>query len=110
MRMHIAQIDTNAPGIRFMVSAPAGFREVVRRPTLELLREVGAQLAINAHFFLPFPSADREVWIIGLGASEGRVFSAFETPEQSYALVADAPALNFDRRQRSDRPPRSGVT
>ena len=35
--------------------------------------------------------------MIGLAASEGRVFSAFEIPEQSYALVAFAPAINIDR-------------
>ena len=54
-------------------------------------------VAINGHYFLPFPSEDKAAWIIGLGASEGRVFSAFEAPEQSYALVAFAPAINIDR-------------
>ena len=101
VRMHIAQIDTRARGIRFMVSSPGGSREVPRQQTVEFLRAVGAQLAINAHFFLPFPSPDTEAWIIGLGASEGRVFSAFESPEQSFALVANAPAINFDRSQRA---------
>lgn len=101
VRMHIAQIDTKAPGVRFRVSSPGGGREVVRQSTLAFLQEVGAQLAINAHFFLPFPSTDTDAWIIGLGASEGRVFSAFEAPQQNYALVADAPALNFDPRQRA---------
>lgn len=101
VRMHIAQIDTRAPGIRFQVSAPGGTRETVRQSTLDFLKTVGAQLAINAHFFLPFPSQDTDAWIIGLGASNGQVFSAFETPEQDYALVADAPALNFDPRQRA---------
>lgn len=101
IRMHIAQIDTRAPGIRFLVSPPGGSREVSRQSTLGFLRAVGAQLAINAHFFLPFPSPDAEAWVIGLGASQGRVFSAFERPEQSYALVADAPALNFDPRQQA---------
>ena len=44
-------------------------------------------MAINAHYFLPFPSEDRTAWVIGLGASEGRVFSAFEPP-RSYALAS----------------------
>jgi Phosphodiester glycosidase len=101
LRMHVAQIDLQAPGIRFKVSPPGGDREVVRQTTLEFLRQERAQLAINAHYFLPFPSADRTAWIIGLGASEGRVFSAFESPEQSYALVAFAPALNIDRDNRA---------
>lgn len=97
LRMHVAQIDLRAPGIRFKVSSPGGDREVIRQSTLEFLKRERAQLAINAHFFLPFPSEDRTAWVIGLGASEGRVFSAFEIPEQSYALVAYAPAINIDR-------------
>ena len=97
LRIHAAQIDLQAPGIRFMVSPPGGDREVMRQSTLDFLRQQRAQLAINGHFFLPFPSDDESAWVIGLGASEGRIFSAFEAPEQSYALVALAPALNIDR-------------
>jgi exopolysaccharide biosynthesis protein len=101
IRMHVAQIDLRAPGIRFTVSPPGGEREVIRQRTLAFMTEQRAQLAINGHFFLPFPSADSTAWVIGLGASEGRVFSAFEIPEQSYALVAFAPALNIDRNNRA---------
>ena len=97
LRMHVAQIDLRAPGIRFKVSPPGGDREVLRQTTLDFLTQERAQLAINGHFFLPFPSEDRTAWVIGLGASEGRVFSAFEIPEQSYALVAFAPAINIGR-------------
>ena len=73
----------------------------MRETTLDFLTRSGAQLAVNAHFFLPFPSDELDAWLIGLAASEGRVYSAFETPEQDFALVADAPALRFDRRQRA---------
>jgi exopolysaccharide biosynthesis protein len=97
LRMHVAQIDLRAPGIRFKVSTPGGDREVFRQTTLDFLKQERAQLAINAHFFLPFPSDDRTAWVIGLGASEGRVFSSFEIPEQNYALVAFASAINIDR-------------
>ena len=97
LRMHIAQIDLRAPGIRFKVSPPGGDREVLRQSTLDFLNQERAQIAINGHFFLPFPSEDKTAWVIGLAASEGRVFSAFEIPEQSYALVAFAPAINIDR-------------
>jgi len=97
LRLHVAQIDLRAPGIRFKVSPPGGDREVMRQSTLDFLTQQRAQLAINGHFFLPFPSEDKTAWVIGLGASEGRVFSAFEIPEQSYALVAFAPAINIDR-------------
>src|SRR5262249_15870470 len=51
---------------------------------------------INSHFFLPFPSADLNAMLVGLAASDGNVFSSFEAPVQSYALVTDAPALNLD--------------
>jgi exopolysaccharide biosynthesis protein len=100
VRMHIVLIDTRAPGIRFKVSPPGGTREVVRQTTRDFLKSERAQVAVNGHFFLPFPSADADAWVIGLAASEGRVYSAFETPEQNYALVADAPALNIDHRNR----------
>jgi hypothetical protein len=73
----------------------------VRETTLDFVRREGAQFGINAHFFLPFPSDDAEAWVIGLAASEGTVYSAFETPEQSFALVADAPALRIDGRNRA---------
>jgi len=97
LHMHIAQIDLTAPGLRFKLSPPAGPREVVRQTTLEFMTQEHAQLAVNAHFFLPFPSADRDAWVIGIAASDGRVYSAFESPEQDYALLPDAPGVNIDR-------------
>ena len=96
IRMHVVQIDLTAPGLRFKLSSPAGAREVVRQSTLEYLKAEHAQVAINGHFFLPWPSTTPEAEIIGLGASEGRVYSIFESPAQSYALVANAPAINID--------------
>ncbi|MEP7116721.1 MAG: phosphodiester glycosidase family protein [Acidobacteriota bacterium] len=95
--LHIAQVDLRAPGIRVAVSPPAGGRETVREGTLSALTRLNAQLAVNGQFFLPFPSDDSEAWVIGLAASEGRVYSAFESPGQSFAILRDAPALNIDR-------------
>ncbi len=97
VHMHVLQIDLGAPGLRFKLSPPAGGRETVRQTPLEYLQQERAQIAVNAHFFLPFPSKDMEAWLIGIAASDGRVFSAFETPEQSFALMKDAPGLNIDR-------------
>ena len=97
IHMHIVQIDLAAPGLRFKLSPPSGGREVVRQTTLAYLTQEGAQVAINAHYFLPFPSTDREAWLVGIASSEGRVYSAFETPVQSFALVRDAAGLNIDR-------------
>jgi hypothetical protein len=35
-------------------------------------------------------------YLIGFAASRGNVYSAFEAPFQSYALVTDSPAINID--------------
>ena len=100
--IHLARIDLTAPGISFELTKPShGARETRRQTTLEFLEERHAQLAINAHFFLPFPSNDPDSDLIGLAASGGEVYSRFETPEQSYAIVAGAPALNLDRANRA---------
>jgi exopolysaccharide biosynthesis protein len=101
LRMHIILIDLTAPGIRVKVSPPGGPRETIRQTTLQFLQEERAQIAINGHFFLPFPSANPFASLIGLAASNGSVYSAFEVPEQSYAIVARAPAINIDARNRA---------
>jgi len=94
--MHIAKIDLTAPGIGFHLTPPGGTLETVRQTTLGYLNQEHAQLAINSHFFLPFPSSDPNAMLIGLAASNGNVYSEFEMPVQSYAIVANAPALNID--------------
>src|SRR3954470_3811861 len=100
LRMHIVQIDLTAPGIRFKLTAPGGTLETVRETTVDFLRQEHAQIAVNAHFFLPFPSTDSDAMLIGLAASNGNVYSGFESPVQSYAIVPDAPALNIDQTNR----------
>jgi len=97
LRMHIVQIDLSAPGIHFKLTAPGGTMETVRNTTVGFLSEEHAQIAVNAHFFLPFPSTSSDAMLIGLAASNGNVYSAFESPVQSYAIIADAPALNIDQ-------------
>jgi hypothetical protein len=101
LRMHIVLIDLTAPGIRVTVTPPGGPRETIRQTTLQFLREARAQVAVNAHFFLPFPSANPFASLIGLAASNGSVYSAFEAPEQSYAIVSHAPAINIDANNRA---------
>jgi len=100
VRMHIVQIDLTAPGIHFKLTEPGGTRETVRNTTVGFLSEEHAQIAVNAHFFLPFPSTDSDAMLIGLAASNGNVYSAFESPLQSYAIIADAPAFNIDQSNR----------
>jgi hypothetical protein len=99
--MHIAEIDLSAPGIRFQLTPPSGALETIRQTTLGYLNQEHAQLAINSHFFLPFPSIDPNAMLIGLAASNGSVYSVFEVPFQSYAIVTNAPALNIDPSNRA---------
>lgn len=101
VEMHIVQVKLETPGLRFKLTPPSGARETTRQTTLEFLEEQKAQIAVNAHFFIPFPTEDREVYLIGLAASEGNVYSDFEKPEQSYAILTNAPALNIDAENRA---------
>lgn len=100
-RLLVAQVALATAGLDVRVTEPSGSREVRRETTLGFLTRTGACVAVNGHFFLPFPSDDADAWVIGLGAAGGRVFSAFETPEQDYAIVADAPALHVTTRHRA---------
>jgi exopolysaccharide biosynthesis protein len=97
LTIHIVKIDLRAPGIAFKLTPRGGALETVRQTTLDFLKQEHAQVAINAHFFLPFPSTNTAADVIGLAASDGTVYSAFETPAQSYAIVDHAPAINLDR-------------
>jgi hypothetical protein len=101
VHLHVVQIDSHDAGLRFALSPPGGAREVVRQTTLEYLNATHAQVAINAHYFLPYPTTETDVEVIGLAVSDGRVISGFETPVQRYALVTDAPAINLDASNRA---------
>ena len=101
--MHIVQIDLAAPGISFKLTPVSGTRDTVRQTTLDFLNQQNAQVAINGHFFLPFPSSDTDSNVTGLAASQGNVYSPFEPQpigsgytNQSYAIIQYAPALNID--------------
>src|SRR5689334_4028369 len=71
LHIHIVKVDLAAPGIRIKLTTPSGPRETVRQTTLDFLRQERAQIAVNAHFFLPYPSKRMESWLVGFAASEG---------------------------------------
>jgi hypothetical protein len=118
-RMNILLIDLTSPAIRFKLTPPgenlppvapgsttpnwpAVPFEVVRQRTLDFLNSSHAQSAINIHFFAPFPvpgvsTQGAYAYVIGLAASRGKVYSGFESPIQSYAIVTNSPGLNIDR-------------
>jgi exopolysaccharide biosynthesis protein len=97
LSIHVVEIDLTAPGIAFKLTPPGGALETIRQTTIEFLKQEHAQIAINAHYFLPFPSPKPEADLVGLAASNGTVYSGCETPAQSYAIVDHAPAINIDR-------------
>jgi hypothetical protein len=97
LSIHVVLVSLDTPGLTFKLTPPGGGRETVRETTLDFLEHEHAQIAINAHFFAPFPSTDRNSDVIGLAVSDGRAYSACERPVQAYALVANAPVLNISR-------------
>ena len=122
-RINVLLVDLTAPEIHFKLTPkgenlptpnfptpgwplpPPAF-EVVRQPTLAYLGASHAQAAINVHFFAPFPvpgGSTQGAWayLIGIAASRGNVYSAFESPFQSYAIVTDSPGLNIDSANRA---------
>jgi len=118
VKMHLVFVDLKAPEVRFKMTPPgqnlppdnfgtAGWPtpyppfEVVRETTVDYLNDAHGQVAMNAMFFAPFPvpsGSDQGAYayVIGLAASLGNVYSAFESPFQNYAIAANAPAINID--------------
>jgi len=118
-RMNILLIDLTSPAVHFKLTPPGENLpavapgtttpnwpvvpfEVVRQQTLDFLNTSHAQAAINVHFFAPFPvpggsTQGAYAYVIGLAASRGLVYSGFESPIQSYAIVTNSPGLNIDR-------------
>ena len=96
VKIHVVKIDLSAPFLSFEFTPHTGTRDTRRQTTLQYLNGVGAQVAINGSFFLPFPSADFNSALVGFAASNGNVYSPFEFPIQNYALVRDSPAINID--------------
>ena len=98
LRMHIIDIDLSAQGLHLRVTPPRGRLETVKQTTLQYLVEQRAQIAINAHFFEPWPAPepdDGAVDLVGLAASDGRVYSAFTAePPKPQAIRPDVPAIN----------------
>jgi hypothetical protein len=100
VKMHVLLIDLKAPGLRFRVTPQAGSLDTIKQTTLDFLKEQKAQLAINGHFFEPWPAPNPDPGtadLVGLAASDGRVYSPFEDhPPKSYAIGPNAPAFNID--------------
>ncbi|MBW2457437.1 MAG: phosphodiester glycosidase family protein, partial [Deltaproteobacteria bacterium] len=80
LNYQVVQILPDAAGIGFKVSPQNGDGqlETNHQTTRAYLEQEGAQLAINAHFFTPYPSPDLYANLSGIAASEGDAYSPFE--------------------------------
>ena len=105
VKMHIVIIDLATPGLRFFLTGPGGAADTVKETTLQFMVEQKAQVALNAHFFEPWPPPKPDpgtAKLVGLAASNGIVYAPFDAhPPKAFALGADAPALNIDSENRA---------
>ena len=84
---HIIEIDLDAPGLRFMTTpgnGPAEPRETWCESTRAFVARTGAQIGINANFFIN----DRETHteLLGLAVSNGEVVSRWDEGWARFAV------------------------
>jgi hypothetical protein len=99
LKINVLDIDLTAPGLRFKLTPPGGDLETLRQPTLAFMTNQQAQVAVNCHFFTPYPQTPDlgTSYLVGIAASEGNVYSAFESnPPSPQAIHTNAPGLNID--------------
>jgi len=101
LRIHVITIDLGNPTIRFLVTPQTGPRDTIIQTTRQFLAEQAAQLAINAHFFTPFPDdGTGTTSLVGLAASSattgphGHAYAPFER-NLGGAFQNDLPALDI---------------
>lgn len=86
---HLIWVDLQAPGVEFAVTPPqpSAEGEVFADKTTGFAARHGVQLAINANYFYPFhnthplnyePHVGQPVHIVGMAASQGRVYGSPE--------------------------------
>jgi hypothetical protein len=97
IKMNVIDIDLSAPGLRFKLTPHSGPQDTMKQSTLQFLTNQNAQIAINAHFFEPWPPPspdDGSADLVGIAASEGDVYSPFLRRRQT---------ANLDRSYRLSR-------
>jgi hypothetical protein len=106
LAMHVVIVDLKTPGLRCKGTPQSGRKDTLKETTLQFLTREKAQLAINAHFFMPWPAPKPDAGVVnlsGLAASEGNVYSPFIVSEPTSATLSfkDSPALNIDAQNRA---------
>ncbi len=108
LRMHIIELDLTAPELRFLVTPQSGPRDTSIQTTRQFLTQQGGQIAINSHFFTPFPDdGTGYTWLIGLGASSATTVRTV-TPTRRSTGTRAIPTRSIFRRSTSaptTRPP-----
>jgi hypothetical protein len=105
LAMHVVIVDLKAPGLRFLLTPHQGPKDTLKETTLQFLTRQKAQVAVNVHFFSPWPAPDPDPGVadlLGLAASEGRVYSPFDTRLSTPTLFSGrAVGLNIDAHNRA---------
>ena len=101
LRMHVVTIDLAHPAIGFLVTPQSGPRDTLIQTTRQFLTTYSAEIAINAHFFTPFPDdGTGTTSLISLAASSatlgphGHAYAPFES-NLGGAFQDELPALNI---------------
>jgi hypothetical protein len=101
LRMHVVTIDLADPTISFLVTPQSGPRDTLIQTTRQFLTTYSAEIAVNAHFFTPFPDdGTGTTSLIGLAASSatfgahGHAYAPFES-NLGGAFQDQLPALNL---------------
>lgn len=91
VRVWVARVDLNTPGLRFALTEPAGFTgdeakfETRSATTLEFAQQRGVQLAVNTSAFGPLRAqTGQPMDVAGLAAVRGQVFSQ---PEKDFGAL-----------------------
>ena len=99
--MHVVTIDLANPTIGFLVTPQSGPRDTLIQTTRQFLTTYSAAIAINAHFFTPFPDdGTGTTSLISLAASSatlgphGHAYAPFES-NLGGAFQSELPALNI---------------
>jgi hypothetical protein len=105
LSMHVVMVDLKAPGLRFLLTPHAGPKDTLKETTLQFLTRQKAQVAVNVHFFAPWPAPDPDPGVadlLGLAVSEGHVYSPFDTRLSTTTLFSGrAVGLNIDAHNRA---------
>jgi hypothetical protein len=101
LKMHLMKIDLGDPWVRFVVTPQSGPRDTTSQTTLQFLTAQAAQIAINAHFFTPWPADGTGYsWLTGLAASSltsgpnGHAYAPFDR-NLGYPYQDNLPAMNI---------------